>query len=172
MNRSAALGTLEVGVMVVAVVAVGCAPPPNVDWPAYLGDLSSSQSSALDQIHVGNVGSLELAWRYDSGGTDPENRSQIQCNPIIVDGVLYGTSPGLALFALDVATGEERWRFDPFGGEYGLFGAGVNRGVTLWDERILYTAGDQLYAVSRRTVRRFFPSTSMSASRNTRRTYS
>ena len=118
----------------------------------------------LDQINVGNVGTLELAWRYDSGGADPENRSQVQCNPIIVDGALYGTSPGLALFALDAATGEKLWRFDPFGGEYGLFGAGVNRGVTLWNDRIFYTAGVQALRGCRgRTVRRFFPSTFMSA---------
>ena len=93
---------------------------------------------------------LRLGWR------DPENRSQVQCNPIIVDGALYGTSPGLALFALDAATGEKLWRFDPFGGEYGLFGAGVNRGVTLWNDRILYTAGDKLYAVSRQDGQEIF----------------
>ena len=93
---------------------------------------------------------LRLGWRA------PENRSQVQCNPIIVDGALYGTSPGLALFALDAATGEKLWRFDPFGGEYGLFGAGVNRGVTLWNDRILYTAGDKLYAVSRQDGQEIF----------------
>ena len=41
------------------------------------------------------------------------NHSQIQCNPIIVDGVLYGTSPQLKVIALDAATGAERWVFDP-----------------------------------------------------------
>ena len=43
----------------------------------------------------------------------------MQCNPIIIDGTLYATSPKLRVFALDAATGEERWSFDPFDGKAG-----------------------------------------------------
>ncbi len=134
--------------LVAASLGFGCRAP-DVDWPAYLGDAASSQYSSLDQITVDNVGELELAWAYRSGDSDSEDRSQIQCNPVIVDGVLYGTSPALKLFALDAATGEELWRFDPFDGDYELFGLGVNRGVTLWKDRVVYGAGDKLYAVSK-----------------------
>jgi quinoprotein glucose dehydrogenase len=137
---------------VVALLA-GCSS--DFDWAAYLGDPSSSHYSRLQQIDTANVRELRVAWIHRTGDADPENRSQIQCNPIVVDGVLYGTSPRLALFALDAATGEELWRFDPFSGEYRLFGIGVNRGVVYWkegsDERILYTAGEKLYAVDART---------------------
>ena len=134
----------------VAALLYGC-QATDVEWPAYLGDDASSQYSALDQINVDNVGELVLAWTYRSGDADPEDRSQIQCNPVIVDGVLYGTSPQLKLFALDAATGEERWRFDPFDGEFGSFGLGVNRGVTLWRDRVVYGAGEKLYAVDKDT---------------------
>ena len=131
-----------------ASMGFGCRAP-DVDWPAYLGDSGSSQYSSLEQITVDNVGELELAWVYRSGDADSEDRTQIQCNPIIVDGVLYGTSPTLKLFALDAATGKELWRFDPFDDDYQLFGLGVNRGVTLWEDRVVYTAGDKLYAVAK-----------------------
>ena len=131
-----------------ASLGFGC-HASDVDWPSYLGDPGSGQYSALSQINVENVGELELAWTYRSGDVDPEDRSQIQCNPIIVDGVFYGTSPKMKLFALDAATGEELWRFDPFDDDYRLWGLGVNRGVTHWEDRIVYGAGEKLYAVSK-----------------------
>ena len=123
----------------------------DVDWPHYLGDLGSSQYSTLAQIHRENVFELELAWSYQSGGADPEGRSQIQCNPLIVDGVLYGTSPRLDLFALDAATGEELWTFTPASEVDDFFALGVNRGVAHWNDRILYSAGQTLHAVDKGT---------------------
>ena len=65
----------------------------TVDWPSYLGDKERSHYSPLKQINTRNVKGLEVAWTYQSGGARPDGRSQIQCNPLIVDGVLYGTSP-------------------------------------------------------------------------------
>ena len=137
------------------ILAVGgCAGPADADWPVYQGP-GSNQYSALDQITPENVGRLEVAWTYESGDASPDGRSQIQCNPIIVDGVLYATSPALVVFALDASTGEERWRFDPFATGDGPGRLGINRGVTYWsdddDERILFTAGARLFAVDART---------------------
>jgi quinoprotein glucose dehydrogenase len=123
----------------------------SLDWPAYLGGPGSSQYSTLAQIDRGNVHRLEVAWIYRTGDADPDDGSQIQCNPIVIDGVLYGTSARLKLFALDAATGRRLWELDPFAGEVSLLGLGVNRGVAYWrdglDRRILYTAGSKLFAV-------------------------
>ncbi len=116
------------------------------NWDTYLGDKSSSQYSTLRQITRRNVEGLEVAWTYRTG--DSDGRSQIQCNPLIIDGVMYGTTPKLKLFALNAATGEELWKYDPFadGG-----GGGVNRGLVYWadggDKRILYATGHFLIAV-------------------------
>ena len=120
------------------------------DWPVYLGDAEGSHYSNLAQIDRSNVAQLAPAWTFHTGGAS--KNSQIQCNPLIVDGVLYGTSPQLALFAIDAATGRELWRFDPFAdGRAVTGGRGVNRGVVLWHEggerRILFTAGHYLHAV-------------------------
>lgn len=124
------------------------------DWASYLGDAHSSQYSTLDQIDRENVSTLELAWTYRT--KDATDRSQIQCNPLIIDGVLYGTTPRLKAFALDAATGKELWRFNPFA-EGGGAGGGVNRGVVFWrdgaDRRILYTAGPNLIALRAGTGR-------------------
>src|SRR5216117_2560109 len=79
------------------------------DWPMYGGDAAGSHYSELRQIDKENVHRLQVAWTYRSGDKRDDNRSQIQCNPIIIDGVLYGTSPQLKVFALNGATGENFW---------------------------------------------------------------
>jgi len=141
----------------VAVLATGaCGSAPDVDWTHYLGDVGSSQYSPLVQINIDNVSELELAWTYRSGGADPDGRSQIQCNPVIVDGVLYGTSPRLELFALDAATGEELWKFTPLTQTEDYFALGVNRGVVDAGDRILYSAGQTLYGVDKSSGEELF----------------
>ncbi len=85
----------------------------GTDWPTYLGDKERTHFSPLRQIDTTNVGQLEAAWTFHCGNLKPNARSQIQCSPIIVDGVLYATTPELMLVALDAATGRELWRFDP-----------------------------------------------------------
>ncbi|MCB0839678.1 MAG: PQQ-binding-like beta-propeller repeat protein, partial [Bacteroidetes bacterium] len=125
------------------------------NWAVYGGDFASSQYSTLDQINTKNVANLKLAWSYSSGDKDERGRSQIQCNPLIIDGVLYGSSPKLKFFALDAATGKERWSFDPFEGNYNSYGMGVNRGVAYWTDgsqsRILLTAASSLYSIDAKT---------------------
>ena len=123
-------------------------------WKVKGGNAEGTQYSSLSQINKDNVRSLKLAWDYKSGDADTiQNRSQIQCNPIIVDGVLYATSPILKAFALDAATGKEIWKFKSE--NEGDGGLGVNRGVTYWehdgDKRILYSVGEYLYALDART---------------------
>lgn len=147
-------------VPLLAAVFVGLDRPDDAyrTWSSYQGDPQRSQYSSLDQINKENVERLEVAWTYRSGGADTVNdRSQIQCNPIVVDGVLYATSPQIHLFALDAGTGEELWRFNPFTAGDGPTHLGVNRGVMYWedgeDRRILFTAGDRLYSVDARTGR-------------------
>jgi quinoprotein glucose dehydrogenase len=123
---------------------------------AHGSDSGHTQYSALDQINTGNVDRLQVAWTYRSGDAREDGRSQVQCNPIVVGSVLYGTSAGLKAFALDAASGRELWRFDPFA-EPGQSPIGVNRGVTYWedgeDKRILFGAGPRLYALDARTGR-------------------
>jgi hypothetical protein len=69
------------------------------NWASYLGDPGRSHFSRLKQIHLRNVTRLEVAWTYHSGDARADNLSQIQCNPLIVDGVLYGTTPQFKLTA-------------------------------------------------------------------------
>jgi quinoprotein glucose dehydrogenase len=94
---------------------------------------------------------LKPVWVYASGGADTlQNTTQIQCNPIVVDGILYGVSPNTQAFALNAATGRELWKTNVKD-----YGASISRGVTYWtdgtDKRILYGAGGWLYALDANT---------------------
>jgi quinoprotein glucose dehydrogenase len=148
-------GWLGVLTWLIWALPPGLAAAEQRDWPAYLGDKGNSHYSPLKQINTRNVKRLAVAWSYSAGGGRPDGRSQIQCNPLIVDGVLYGTSPVLTLFALEAASGRELWRFNPLpkGGDHQALG--LNRGLVHWahgeDRRILFTAGQFLHAVDART---------------------
>ncbi len=124
------------------------------NWNTYLGDKASSHYSTLRQITAKNVATLEVAWTYRAGGTDANNRSQIQCNPLIIDGVLFGTTPDLQAFAVDAATGHEVWRFDPASVK-GFTKSGVNRGLVYWtdgtERRIFFGNDHYLHCLDART---------------------
>ncbi len=120
------------------------------DWPAYGGSTEGNRYSTLQQINRENVQNLKLAWAYD---TDKEGGNQ--CQPIMVGGILYGTTSSMKLFALDAATGCERWRFDPFADTTKMRTGHPIRGVLYWadgaDKRVLYSVGSWLYALNAET---------------------
>ena len=157
-NHSARLTTVLASI---ALMLASCSQThsPYDEWRVAGGTKANSRYSTLLQIDTSNVNKLEVAWTYSSHDADTINHSQIQCNPIIVDGVLYGTSPQLKVIALDAATGAERWVFDPQKDSTGAFipraGMNNNRGVTWWhdnnDRRIFFAAGESLYALDATT---------------------
>src|SRR5215510_6903268 len=71
-------------------------------WRSFGGGPENIHYSTLDQITPENVNQLEVAWRFDSG--DEFQGSEMQCNPIIVDGVMYATTPKLRVVALDAGS--------------------------------------------------------------------
>ncbi len=73
-------------------------------WSVYGGTKESIRYSTLTQIDTNNVTQLQVAWTYNTGDADTAKHSQMQCNPIIVNGVMYVTSPKLKLIALDEFT--------------------------------------------------------------------
>lgn len=150
--------------MAIACWIISCNPSPSTQpndyssWRTYAGSKDGIRYSSLDQINTGNVSMLQPAWRFSTGDKDTGNRSQNQCNPIVVDGILYGTSPRLKLFALDAATGRQQWLFDPAAEDSALKSdraalLKVCRGVTYWqdeqghEKRLFYSVGAKTYAI-------------------------
>ena len=122
-------------------------------WSVYKGDEGSTNYSPLSQITPANVSRLQPAWTFTlndkKAGAQP---GKSECNPIIVDGVLYATSANQGAYAINAATGKLIWSFDPLNGKNGTE---VNRGLTFWesgkDKRILTSADDNLIALDART---------------------
>src|SRR3954468_2975589 len=113
------------------------------NWPEYLGGPDRNHYSQVKQITASNVKQLKVAWEYhtlDSG--------QIQCNPIIVNGILYGMTATTQPFAVDAATGKEKWHKEKSADDR----LSSSRGLVYWesgdDRRILYTKGPWLYALN------------------------
>ena len=121
----------------------------NVDWPVYRGDPKGNQYAAIAQIHAANVHRLQRAWEYRAG--DANQRSTMHVNPVVVNGVMYVTTPALKAVALDAATGRERWVFDPAKYNDGNVVRLRNRGVAYWKggegERIFHFVRDRVYAI-------------------------
>jgi quinoprotein glucose dehydrogenase len=128
---------------------------PYKSWSAYRGDDGISAYSDLTQINKTNVDQLKVAWTYRTG--DYTDLSKIECNPIIIGGVLYGVSAKMKVFALEANTGKELWVYDPF--EAGSKESGFNRGLTYWekgdDQRILVCAKNKLIALNALTGKPF-----------------
>src|SRR3984885_9680249 len=150
------------GLFILSVLLNSCKNNNSSDdtatWKVYGGSKKAQHYSSLNQIDTTNVNQLQVAWIYHTNDADTVGHSQIQCNPIMVNGLLYGTTPKLRLFAVDAATGAQRWSFNPAGNANSLpmnFGMNNNRGVTYWedgdDKRILYCAGSNIYAVNAET---------------------
>ena len=119
----------------------------DVEWPVN-GGPGNIRYSALTQINPSNVARLQLAWSYDAH--DAFKDSEMQSNPIIVDGMLYATTPKLRVIALEAATGREIWSFDPNQGTQGQRRY-RHRGVTVYKDRVFFTHRNYLWALDRKT---------------------
>ncbi len=86
------------------------------DWPAYGRNQEGQRFSPLKQINAENVHELKEAWSFQTGDvklpTDPGEITN-EVTPIKVGDTLYLCSAHQRLFALDAATGKEKWHFDP-----------------------------------------------------------
>lgn len=96
-----------------ALLLSGCstsdaAPDADYGWPTHGGNYAEQRYGTSDQISAENVGGLKLAWYHDLS----TSRGQ-EATPLIVDGVLYTTTAWSMAVAVDAATGEELWSYDP-----------------------------------------------------------
>jgi len=133
------------------IVLAGCkaANPPPVDWSTTGGAPGNSRYSTLDQINITNVNQLQVAWVYHTGDLPPDGHGEIQATPIVVDGVLYATTPKVAVIALRADEGTLLWRFDAFPNR--TTQPHVNRGVVYRDGRVFFAVDRRLYALDART---------------------
>jgi len=122
-------------ILILTAVASSAAAQ-TVDWPNIGNDPGGSQYSALDQITPANVADLDLAWVHRSGDVagrhSPTGATALEAIPIHVNDTLYYCTPLNRVFALDPATGQERWMFDAHALIKEPRKSGICRGVAYW----------------------------------------
>ena len=138
---------LLVSALIVAPHAL-CAQGKSVDWPVYHGNDDHTHYTTLDQITPLNISKLKVAWTFATH--DEFAGSEMQSNPIVIDGVLYATTPKMQVIALEAATGKQLWRFDPINGAP-TTGRFRHRGVVVTGDRVIFNYRNRLYALDRKT---------------------
>ncbi len=149
-------------ILVFAAIAVGAFG--QNDWPVYGHDSGGMRFSPLDQINSTNVDRLRRAWTYHTGEhpstAGPRGQRQVafETTPVIVDGVLYLSTPANRIVALDPVSGRELWKFDPQSKAVGALKYRAHRGVAYWPgnghtpPRILFgTLDGRLIALNAKT---------------------
>ena len=134
----------------------------QVEWLYYGGDPGGAKFSSLTDINAGNVQRLAVAWQWKHWetplaefGTTP---GFFESTPLMIDGVLYVTTPYNSMAALDAETGKELWRFDGEAYKLGqiLSGSGWKlRGTAFWrnggELRVFLNSRHRLFALDART---------------------
>lgn len=131
------------------------------EWRYYGGDAGGMRYSPLKQINRDNVTRLKVAWRWHSGEiSDGKSgfpvRTAFEATPLVIDGVMYVTTPFNRLVALDPETGKEHWAFDPKIDRERPYNLYVNRGAAYWqkgDRRRLFfgTLDARLFSIDAAT---------------------
>jgi quinoprotein glucose dehydrogenase len=111
----------------------------QVEWLYYGGDQAGTKYSPLADINASNVQRLEIAWQWKHWETPlPQYDTTpgfFEATPLMIDGVLYVTTPYNNIAATDAETGKELWRFDGEGYKLGqlLSASGWKlRGTAFW----------------------------------------
>ena len=105
--------------------------PPTDTWPTYNGDYSGRRYSPLTRINSSNVGSLTLAWAFQTHGV------ALKSTPLEVNGILYFSVPD-HVWAVDARTGRQIWHYfrSSEGDHIG------HRGLAMYKDRLYFTAPD------------------------------
>jgi quinoprotein glucose dehydrogenase len=132
----------------------GNSPGTATEWLSYGGDKASSKYSSLDQIGGDNFNRLQVAWTWRSAEEEitkanPDLKTWVwESTPLMVSGVLYVSTSLSQVAAIDAATGQTRWVYEPQTWKNGTPSNNgfVHRGVAYWadgdDQRILFGSGD------------------------------
>jgi quinoprotein glucose dehydrogenase len=110
-----------------------------VDWAYWGGDPGSAHYSKLTGINTKNVSQLRQAWTWKTGETDLKEYGtrpgMFENTPVVIEGVMYVTSPYNKVIALDAETGTALWSYDPKSYVDGQPANGtgyVHRGIAIW----------------------------------------
>jgi quinate dehydrogenase (quinone) len=122
------------------------------EWRYYGHDAGDARFSPLKQINRANVQQLQRAWTYELSRSANSGIEAFESTPLMVDGVLYFTTPQGRAIAVDGDTGKEIWVFDPFSGQGGFRRPVPNRGMAYWEGTSPETCGGVEHRTDKRLI--------------------
>jgi quinoprotein glucose dehydrogenase len=161
------------------ILLAGCQPsgersawtPEPSEWSVYGGDAAGTRHSALTAVNRETVDQLSVAWTWETGdvpvpgpmrpipGQDVR-AGNFEVTPVVIGDTMYLTTPYNRVVALNAATGERIWSYDPRTVDWGRppNGTGlVHRGIAVWTgregRRIFLNTRWRLIALDARTGR-------------------
>ena len=105
--------------------------PEEHNWLSYRGTLDGWGYSKLDQINDTNIEELQPVWSFSTGVLGGH-----ESPPIVNDGVMFVTTPGNFLYAIEAATGDLLWRYQHNLPENYIAFHRTNRGVALYGDKV------------------------------------
>jgi quinoprotein glucose dehydrogenase len=110
-----------------------------VEWLFWGGDPGSAHYSKLADINSGNVAQLRQAWVWKTGETELKEfgtrPGMFENTPVVIENVMYVTTPYNKVVALDSEKGSVLWSYDPKSYVDGQPANGtgyVHRGIAIW----------------------------------------
>ncbi len=127
------------------------------EWKYWGGDSGQTRYAPLNQINLGNVNRLKIAWRWTADMAGGPESSNYKSTPLLDDGVLYVPWLNHGMAAIDAGSGKTLWTFEPQPADIGGRGASlVLRSLAYWtdgkEKRVFHNSGDgRLIAVDGKT---------------------
>lgn len=110
----------------------------NANWLMYGRTYDAQRYSPLDQINKKNVKKLIPVWTFQTGVLDG-----FECTPLVIDGIMYITTPWNHAYAVDCKTGSQLWHYQKsLPDNLALCCDAVNRGFAAWGDRLYMTTLD------------------------------
>ena len=127
MRRSLIKG-LALALPAMLPAAVLAVPAPQ-EWRTYGHDYGDSRYSPLADITPANVAGLKPVWTYHMRPPDRVSRgfAASENTPIVVDGIMYVSTPYGRVVALDAESGKQLWAYQVPGSDQP-----ATRGVSYW----------------------------------------
>ena len=100
----------------------------SANWILPAKSYSANHYTSAGQIDSNNVEGLHLAWKFKIG-----DRGPLEVSPIVYNGTMYVTSAHDHVYALDAATGKQKWEFKD---SPHVISFAANRGIGLYDGKV------------------------------------
>ena len=113
--------------------------PADQGWPTYGNDPGGTRYSKASQIDPTNVVHLQVAWTYRTGAnvipTRLSKKAAFEATPILINGVLFLSTPYNHVIALNAQSGFKLWEYDPQVNLQRNYSEVASRGVSAWRDR-------------------------------------